>query len=136
LPLYLLTAAKTKHVLIELKNGETLNGDLVNCDSWMNLTLKNVIQSSANGDEFLKLPEIYIRGIHIKYLRLPEEIMDHAKEQNILNMEQRNRNQKRRNNVGNGGNNNRRGNFGQGRGGYNNRRYNQQGNNQSPRQGI
>lgn len=74
LPLYLLTSAKTKQVLIELKNGETLNGALVNCDPWMNLTLKDVIQSSANGEDFLKIPEIYIRGIHIKYLRLPEEV--------------------------------------------------------------
>jgi U6 snRNA-associated Sm-like protein LSm4 len=40
----------------------------------MNLTLKDVIQSSANGEDFLKIPEIYIRGIHIKYLRLPEEV--------------------------------------------------------------
>ena len=60
--------------MIELKNGETLNGALVNCDPWMNLTLKDVIQSSSNGEDFLKIPEIYIRGIHIKYLRLPEEV--------------------------------------------------------------
>lgn len=116
--------------MIELKNGETLNGDLVNCDSWMNLTLKNVIQSLANGEEFTKIPEIYVRGIHIKYLRLPEEIMVHAKEQSMLTMEQRNnRNQKRRGQP-QGNNFNRRGNF-QGRGGYNNnnnnnnRRFNQ-----------
>ncbi|KAG7661126.1 uncharacterized protein J8A68_005363 [[Candida] subhashii] len=102
LPLYLLTAAKTKPVLIELKTGETYNGDLVNCDSWMNLTLKDVIQTSANGDEFTKIPEIYIRGMHIKFLRIPEEIMDYAKEQNVLNMEQRNRNQKRRGGGGPG----------------------------------
>lgn len=33
-------------MLVELKNGETLNGHLVNCDTWMNLTLKEVVQSS------------------------------------------------------------------------------------------
>lgn len=70
----MLTAAKTKQILIELKNGETLNGGLVNCDSWMNLTLKDVIQTSSNGETFLKIPEVYIRGNHIKYLRLPEEV--------------------------------------------------------------
>lgn len=59
---------------MELKNGESLNGQLVNCDSWMNLTLKDVIQSSSNGETFVKLPECYIRGNHIKYLRLPEEV--------------------------------------------------------------
>lgn len=115
-------------MLIELKNGETFNGDLVNCDSWMNLTLSNVIQLNATGDSFMKVPEVYIRGIHIKYLRLPDEIMDHAKEQSMLIMEQRNRNQKRR-----GGHNNHNGNFGgnrrggfQNRNGFN-RRYNNQG---------
>lgn len=33
-------------MLVELKNGETLNGHLVNCDTWMNLTLKEVVQTS------------------------------------------------------------------------------------------
>lgn len=33
-------------MLVELKNGETLNGLLLNCDTWMNLTLKEVVQTS------------------------------------------------------------------------------------------
>lgn len=69
-----MTSAKNQPILVELKNGESLNGQLVNCDSWMNLTLKDVIQSSSNGETFVKLPECYIRGNHIKYLRLPEEV--------------------------------------------------------------
>ncbi|CAK9442273.1 uncharacterized protein LODBEIA_P60160 [Lodderomyces beijingensis] len=81
LPLYLLTAAKNKPVLIELKTGESYNGNLTNCDNWMNLTLHDVIQTSAQGDRFTKIPEIYIRGMHIKYLRIPDSIMDHIKEQ-------------------------------------------------------
>ncbi|WLF81439.1 hypothetical protein PVL30_005236 [Lodderomyces elongisporus] len=81
LPLYLLTAAKNKPVLIELKSGETYNGNLTNLDSWMNLTLSDVIQTSANGDKFEKIPEIYIRGMHIKYLRIPDQVMDQVKEQ-------------------------------------------------------
>lgn len=40
----------------------------------MNLTLSEVIQTSPNGEDFLKIPEIYIRGNHIKYLRLPEQV--------------------------------------------------------------
>ncbi|CCE85645.1 Piso0_005263 [Millerozyma farinosa CBS 7064] len=123
LPLYLLTSAKNQPILVELKNGETLNGELVNCDSWMNLTLNNVIQVSANGTNFLKLPECYVRGNHIKYMRLPEELMDYAKEQTLLNLEQRNRNQKRRT----GGNFNNRRNYnnqGNRNGGHNYRRNN------------
>lgn len=33
-------------MLVELKNGETLNGHLVQCDTWMNLTLREVVQTS------------------------------------------------------------------------------------------
>ncbi|CAL5869795.1 uncharacterized protein PFLUO_LOCUS4025 [Penicillium psychrofluorescens] len=68
-------------MLVELKNGETLNGHLVNCDNWMNLILREVVQTSPEGDRFFRLPEVYIRGNNIKYLRIPEEIVDQVKEQ-------------------------------------------------------
>lgn len=85
-------------MLVELKNGETLNGHLVNCDTWMNLTLKEVVQTSPEGDKFFRLPEVYVRGnnvglrwqslvcityieIQIKYLRVPDEIVDMIKDQ-------------------------------------------------------
>ncbi|SPP81609.1 blast:U6 snRNA-associated Sm-like protein LSm4 [Drosophila guanche] len=32
--------------LVELKNGETYNGHLVSCDSWMNINLRDVICTS------------------------------------------------------------------------------------------
>ncbi|CAA9960628.1 small nuclear ribonucleo protein [Pyrenophora teres f. maculata] len=81
LPLGLLTAATGHPMLVELKSGETLNGLLVNCDTWMNLTLREVVQTSADGDKFMRLPEIYVRGSTIKYLRVPDEIVDVVKEQ-------------------------------------------------------
>lgn len=38
--------------LLELKNGETYNGHLVQCDSWMNIHLREVIcTSKASGLE-------------------------------------------------------------------------------------
>lgn len=123
LPLYLLTSAKNQQILVELKNGETINGNLVNCDSWMNLTLNDVIQTFNNGEEFNKLSEVYIKGIHIKYLRLPELVMDKAKEQNALNLEQKHRNNQRRRVGDNYNNNNNR------NGHYNNRRGPHRGNN-------
>lgn len=52
-------------MLVELKNGETLNGHLVNCDNWMNLTLKEVVQTSPEGDRFFRLPEVYVRGNNV-----------------------------------------------------------------------
>lgn len=81
LPLGLLNAAQGHPMLVELKNGETLNGHLVNCDNWMNLTLKEVVQTSPEGDKFVRLPEVYVKGNNIKYLRVPDEIIDVVSEQ-------------------------------------------------------
>lgn len=53
-------------MLVELKNGETLNGHLANCDNWMNLVLKEVVQTSPEGDRFFKLPEVYVRGNNVR----------------------------------------------------------------------
>ena len=66
LPLGLLNAAQGHPMLVELKNGETLNGHLVNCDTWMNLTLKEVVHTSPEGDKFFRLPEVYVRGNNVR----------------------------------------------------------------------
>lgn len=58
-------------MLVELKNGETLNGHLISCDTWMNLTLKEVVQTSPDGDKFFRLPEVYVRGNNVCFLPLP-----------------------------------------------------------------
>ncbi|ETN43254.1 uncharacterized protein HMPREF1541_02413 [Cyphellophora europaea CBS 101466] len=118
LPLGLLNAAQGSPMLVELKNGETLNGHLVNCDTWMNLTLKEVVQTSPEGDRFTKLAEVYVRGNNIKYLRVPDEIIEQAKEQqqqqqNQQGGGQRGRGQGHRGDGGRGD----RGGRGQGRGG-------------------
>ncbi|KAL8714978.1 MAG: hypothetical protein Q9225_006463 [Loekoesia sp. 1 TL-2023] len=81
LPLGLLNAAQGHPMLVELKNGETLNGHLINCDTWMNLTLKEVVQTNPEGTAFFRLPEVYVRGNNIKYLRVPDEIIDLVKDQ-------------------------------------------------------
>ncbi|EKM53642.1 uncharacterized protein PHACADRAFT_260106 [Phanerochaete carnosa HHB-10118-sp] len=81
LPLSLLNAAQNKPMLVELKNGETFNGHLVNCDNFMNITLREVYQTSAEGDKFWKLKECYIRGSTIKYLRVPDQLLDVVKEE-------------------------------------------------------
>uniref|UniRef100_A0A7S2RDC5 U6 snRNA-associated Sm-like protein LSm4 n=1 Tax=Eucampia antarctica TaxID=49252 RepID=A0A7S2RDC5_9STRA len=80
LPLSLLRAAANSPMLVELKSGDTYNGRLVNCDAWMNLNLRDVICTSKDGDRFWKMPECYIRGSSVKYLRLPEEAIDQVPE--------------------------------------------------------
>jgi len=83
LPLSLLNTAKGQAMLIELKNGDTYNGRLVNADTWMNINLEEVICTSRDGDRFWKLSECYIRGNSIKYLRIPDEIIDMVQEEEV-----------------------------------------------------
>ena len=52
-------------MLVELKDGVTLNGHLIDCDTWMNVTLKEVVRTSPEGDQFFRLPEIYVRGNYV-----------------------------------------------------------------------
>ncbi|KAK7466290.1 RNA processing protein [Stygiomarasmius scandens] len=81
LPLSLLNAAQNKPMLVELKNGETFNGHLVNCDNFMNITLREVYQTNPDGDRFWKLKECYVRGSTIKYLRIPDTLLETVKEE-------------------------------------------------------
>jgi U6 snRNA-associated Sm-like protein LSm4 len=54
----------------------------------MNITLKQVIFTSANADKFFKLPEIYIRGNMIKYIRVPDEIIIKIRDEQLARREQ------------------------------------------------
>jgi hypothetical protein len=47
---------------VELKNGVTFNGHLVECDNFMNVTLREVYQTSADGEKFWKMKEMFIKG--------------------------------------------------------------------------
>jgi small nuclear ribonucleoprotein (snRNP)-like protein len=47
---------------VELKNGVTFNGHLVECDNFMNVTLREVYQTSADGEKFWKMREMFIKG--------------------------------------------------------------------------
>ena len=44
---------------------------------------QDVICTSRDGDRFWKLAECYIRGNSIKYLRIPEEIIDQVPEEEV-----------------------------------------------------
>ncbi|KAI9005952.1 hypothetical protein BC832DRAFT_555715 [Gaertneriomyces semiglobifer] len=84
LPLSLLATAQGHPMLVELKSGETYNGHLLSHDTFMNLSLREVICTLPASDtadpKFYRLPEIYIRGSTIKYLRIPDEVIDMVRE--------------------------------------------------------
>ncbi|KAI9505190.1 hypothetical protein GGI25_002238 [Coemansia spiralis] len=91
LPLSLLNAAVGYPILVELKNGETYNGHLEKCDNFMNITLREVIQTASDGDRFWRLVEAYIRGNTIKYLRVPDAVLNKVKEDMTKNRSTGNR---------------------------------------------
>ena len=66
---------------MELKNGETFNGTMSQCDSWMNVHLREVICTSKEGDRFWRMREAFIRGNTIKYIRVPDDILGKVTEE-------------------------------------------------------
>ncbi|KAI8323908.1 hypothetical protein GQ54DRAFT_296477 [Martensiomyces pterosporus] len=57
----------------------------------MNITLREVIQTASDGDRFWRLPEAYVRGNTIKYLRVPDAVLDKVKEDMMKNRNMGNR---------------------------------------------
>ena len=70
----------------------------------MNMHLKEVICTSADASQFWRMPEVYLRGNTVKYLRMPDDVLEKAREYELRKHERRN--------AGRGG----RGGFGGGRG--------------------
>ena len=51
----------------------------IGCDAWMNLDLREVIRTSADGATFHKMPECYIRGSSVKvsvFFLSPQELIE------------------------------------------------------------
>ena len=88
LPLSLLRAAPNHPILVELKSGEAYSGVLAECDGWMNIRLRDAVLTSKDGDRFWRVPDCYIRGNTVKFIRVPEEVVDVAsRAENIPAME-------------------------------------------------
>jgi U6 snRNA-associated Sm-like protein LSm4 len=85
LPLTLLKGSEGQDILIELKNGDTYNGKLISCNMFMNITIRDVTRTNKDGDQFWEMPECFIRGNCIKYLRIPDEIINNVAEEEIAN---------------------------------------------------
>lgn len=82
LPLSLLKSAPNHPVLVELKSGEAYSGVLAECDGWMNIRLRDAVLTSKDGDRFWRVPDCYIRGNNIKFVRVPEEVIEAAARDN------------------------------------------------------
>ena len=59
-PLDLLNSSKGKTVLVELKNGHSINGKLIAFDIHVNITLESA--EETNSGEVRKLGNVFVRG--------------------------------------------------------------------------
>lgn len=42
----------------------------------MNINLVDVLVTSKDGSKFWKIADCYVRGTNVKYMRLPQEVLD------------------------------------------------------------
>ncbi|ODV92455.1 hypothetical protein CANCADRAFT_56115 [Tortispora caseinolytica NRRL Y-17796] len=80
LPLSLLKFCHNNPITVELKSGEQFQGTLSDSDKLMNLILTDVVQTSSDGKTFIKLPEIFIKGINVKSMQMDNKIVDEGRE--------------------------------------------------------
>lgn len=95
----LLAAGTGTSVLVEVKSGETYNGVLERADYYMNLHLKDVICTSADGQTFQRMTDCYVRGNSLKYLRFPTTTYEAAVRRGDTKPHSRGRSRGRRGNV-------------------------------------
>ena len=77
------------HVLVDTKNGDTFHGELVACDTFMNLQLAQVTitseplqkQSANEAPCFHSCPVVFVRGNNIKTVQFDSEVLQRHSEQ-------------------------------------------------------
>ena len=75
LPLEILKGTKNKKIMVQIKNGDYINGILENVDFFMNLKIKDIIYNNKEGTNFFKAKEIFIRGSNISAINFEENLL-------------------------------------------------------------
>lgn len=76
LPLEILKGSKNKKIMVQIKNGDFINGILENVDIFMNLKIKDIIYNTKEGTNFFKANEIFIRGNNISAINFEENLLE------------------------------------------------------------
>ena len=61
--------------MVDCKNGDSFDGTLLACDTFMNMRLKNVTITSADG-KFAKCEEVFVRGNNIRAIQFQQEVLE------------------------------------------------------------
>lgn len=75
-PLDILRNTRGQMVSIELRNGQTVNGSVMRSDRTMNVILKNTIRTSADGKQFYRSREVFIRGASVRNIRMEDRALN------------------------------------------------------------
>lgn len=68
-----LPSATNQPVTVELKNGNSVNGQVLSCTPLMNLSMKNIRLIQAHQDPQL-MQYMNIRGNQIRHIKLPDDL--------------------------------------------------------------
>ena len=73
------SGAKTS-LMVDAKNGDSFEGTLCACDTFMNMRLEDVTVTSSQG-KFFKCAQVFVRGNTIKSVQLQPEVLSNHIEQ-------------------------------------------------------
>ena len=73
-PLDILQRSINSEIVVRLKDGTEYNGELIECDSYMNMIISKAIELQ-NGQQVARYGEIFIRGNNILYIKPANAIL-------------------------------------------------------------
>jgi small nuclear ribonucleoprotein (snRNP)-like protein len=73
-PLDILQRSINSEIVVRLKDGTEYTGELIECDSYMNMILSKAIELQ-NGQQVARYGEIFIRGNNILYIKPSNSFM-------------------------------------------------------------
>ncbi len=73
-PLDILQRSINSEIVVRLKDGTEYNGELIECDSYMNMIISKAIELQ-NGQQVARYGEIFIRGNNILYIKPSNSFM-------------------------------------------------------------
>ncbi len=73
-PLDILQRSINSEIVVRLKDGTEYNGELIECDSYMNMIISKAIELQ-NGQQVARYGEIFIRGNNILYIKPSNAIL-------------------------------------------------------------
>lgn len=76
--------SKGKKIMVQMKNGNYLNGILENIDMFMNIKMKEITYTSKAGNSFYNATVAFIRGSQVASINFEEDLLDHINQKKSI----------------------------------------------------